>query len=86
VAEQMLLEISREKLEASRRRLAEMGIAADGDSGTVSRDGFVVEYDFCEPLGLLTLTLRDKPWIVPAGMIRRRVVAALAAEGIYERK
>jgi hypothetical protein len=86
VAEQITFAgVTPEKLAEARGRLMEQGIPVGGNIGMVTKDGYTVSYLYDEPSECLTLTLHKKPWIVPASLIRRKLKAALAAEGIFER-
>jgi hypothetical protein len=85
VSDAITFAVTREQLERGRVRLAEMGLPLEGDYGLVERDGYAVAFVYDEAMGDLTLELRKKPWAVPAALIRRKLKAALAAEGIFER-
>ena len=77
--------IDRHKLDEAITRLAAAGIPVSGDAGEVTRDGYTVRYSYNEAAGELTLILVRKPLLVPASMVRRRLKAELAKEGISER-
>jgi hypothetical protein len=77
--------VTREKLTEARERLMEQGIPIGSDVGMVTKGGYTVGYVYDQPSECLTLTLLKKPWMVPVSMIRRKLKAALAAEGIFER-
>ena len=84
MAEQIVLEVTREQLEEARRKLAEMGLPLTGDVGAVARNGYEGTYLYAD--GLLTLTLAKKPWYIPASALRSRLLAAVEPYGIKEKR
>jgi hypothetical protein len=52
--------------------------------GETKYKGFKVAWAFDADAHELEVTLKDKPWIVPEGMIRSKVDALLKSEGIVE--
>ena len=86
MAEQIVLEVSREQLEEARKQLAAMGLPITGDIGVVSRNGYEATYLYTASEQLLTLTLAKKPWYIPASALRSRLLAAVEPYGIHERK
>ncbi len=67
--------MSEEQFATATRRLAANGIALDGPSGTISKDGITAKYEHAA--GLLRITVLDKPFLLPESLIEGRLKAYL---------
>lgn len=67
--------MSEEQFATATRRLAANGIALDGPSGTIAKDGITAKYEHAA--GLLRITVLDKPFLLPESLIEGRLKAYL---------
>lgn len=51
----------------------ETGLAVSGNSGTASKSGFTVSWNYDPSVGVLTMQVLDKPWIVPASVCQSKI-------------
>lgn len=51
----------------------ETGIAVSGNSGTASKMGFTVTWNYDPSDGSLTIQCTDKPWLCPASTVQSRI-------------
>ena len=49
------------------------GLAVSGNSGTASKSGFIVSWSYDPEVGVLTMQVLDKPWIVPASTVQSKI-------------
>ena len=67
------LPLTRPQLESIRATLDSRGISLTGDSGTVKRNGAIVEYKYDESAQILTVEVLVKPILLSREMIEERV-------------
>ena len=60
---------------AASTRLRANGIALDGPSGTLTKDGITAKYEHADDK--LTIEIIDKPFLLPLSMIEGRLQAYL---------
>jgi hypothetical protein len=58
---------------AATNRLRADGIAIDGPSGTLSKDGITGKYQYAD--GKLTIEVTDRPFFIPLSMIESKLQA-----------
>ena len=86
MADQIILSVTREQIEQARERLAAAGVDIKGDIGAAKKDGFEVDYCYAADRNELALTLIRKPSIVPASVVKSKLLAAVEPFGIKEKK
>ena len=60
---------------AATRRLAQNGITLTGPAGTLSKDGVTAKYEHAA--GTLSITILEKPFLLPLSLIEGRLKAYL---------
>ena len=75
-------EISREVIECLRRKLEEQGLEVPpGNAGTIKGRVATLEVEWTEETASLTVTVTDKPWLLPCEAIMGRMRVAVAGCG-----
>lgn len=82
MADRMKFAVTPAQIGVAREKLAEAGFNLSGDTGVLQKDGYRIGYALSD--GVLTLDLLAKPRLVLAGMVRSKIRALLASEGISE--
>ena len=74
--------VSAQVIDCLRGRLEEQGLKVPpGNSGTISGRIATLEFELDEESATLTVTVTDKPWILPCEAIMGRMRVAVAACG-----
>jgi hypothetical protein len=61
---------------------SQVGVALSGPSGSASKDGFTVTWDFDVTQLTLAIQCTDSPFVVPCSLINSRIHALVAACGV----
>jgi hypothetical protein len=62
-------------------KAAEQGVTISGDSGTASKSGFTIKWNYDRAASSLTIQCTDKPTLVPCAVIKNRIKDTVHACG-----